>query len=206
MAFENLFVRTNRSIAGIRMDAVVSEAHSNEVRITKNPVEFGADIADNAIIEPIKLNIVGQVTDTPLGFAAVGQIIETTSKLFGSSTAEGATRSITAYQAFVALKEMREPIDIQTRLKLYTNMLITNIDVIQDKDSSRMVELRMSFEEIRITNTQVREIERDQLRQGSPQEQGSPVDSRGKQSGKEPSSSVRRSVLRSITDWSGLTP
>ena len=52
MAFENLFIRTRKSLGGIQLDAVLSESHNNVVRTTKNPVELGADITDHSIIEP----------------------------------------------------------------------------------------------------------------------------------------------------------
>ena len=58
MAFENLFIRTKKSIGGIELDAVLTETHNNQVRLTKNPVELGADITDHAVIEPKRLNIV----------------------------------------------------------------------------------------------------------------------------------------------------
>ena len=86
MAFENLFIRKKKAIGGIELDAILSESHSNEVTITTNPVELGADITDHAIIQPKKLQILAQVSDTPLGSAAFGELIYSITGFFGSST------------------------------------------------------------------------------------------------------------------------
>jgi len=62
MAFENLFIRTKRSIAGVQLDAMISEAHDNSVRLTKHPIEKGADITDHAVVEPKRITLNGVVT------------------------------------------------------------------------------------------------------------------------------------------------
>ena len=116
MAFENLFIRTKKSIGGIELDAVLSETHVNQVRLTKNPIELGADITDHSIVEAKRINIVAQVSDNPLGSAAFGQIIDLVTGLFGTSTTQNITRSNAAYAAIVQLMETREPIEIQTKL------------------------------------------------------------------------------------------
>ena len=190
MAFENLFVRTKKSIGGIDLDATITEGHVAEVRLTSNPVELGADITDNAIIEPKLLTIVAQVSDTPLGSAAFSQIVDTVTGLFGSATTSNLTRSQAAYEAMVQLMEAREPIEIQTKLKLYTNMMITNISTSQDKDSSRIVLMSISLKEVLIVESQIVSLSADSLLGGSPAEQGSPADDRGRQATTTPSSST----------------
>ena len=84
MAFEQLFIRTQKSLAGVELDAVISETHNNNISLTKNPIELGADITDHAIIEPKKINIVAQVSDTPLGTAALGEIVDSVTGFFGT--------------------------------------------------------------------------------------------------------------------------
>ena len=204
MAFENLFIRTKRSIGGIQLDAVLSESHNSAIRITRNPVEFGADITDHTVIEPKKLSIIAEVSDTPLGVAAFTQIVDLVTGLFGSSTVSNLTRSNAAYNALVQLQESREPIEVQTRLKLYKDMIITGIDVTQDKDSSRIVNMNMSLEEILITESEVVELSPLQLQEGSARQQGSPADKNGRKEPITPSNTVNRSVLKSLSNWVGL--
>ena len=117
MAFENLFIRTKRTIGGIQLDSVLVEEHNTSITPTKNPVEVGVDITDHAIIDPTLLNITGVVSDSPLGTAAFGQIIDSISNLFGTSTSDNLTRSQQAYDAMLTLMYAREPIEVTTSLK-----------------------------------------------------------------------------------------
>ena len=198
MAFENLFIRTKRAIGGIELDAVISEAHTNQVRLTKNPVEFGVDITDHAIIEPKQLSIVAQVSDTPLGTAAFGQLVDTVTGLFGSSTSQNITRSNAAYNRMLQLMEARELIEVQTRLRLYPNMIITSLSTTQDKDSSRAVLMNMKLEEVVITESVIVKLDPAQLQSGSPTSQGSSADKRGRV---EPVESTNKSHLKTFVDW-----
>ena len=203
MAFENLFIRTQKSIGGIQLDAVISESHNNEVSLTTNPVELGADITDHAVIIPKKVNVVAQVSDTPLGIAAFGQIVDLVTGLFGTSTGENLTRSNAAYNAMVQLQEAREPIDLQTRLRLYTNMMITNIKVQQDKTNSRIVSMNIDLQEVLITKSEIVQLSEEQLQQGSAKEQGSPAEKTGRKEAVDPSDATNTSVLKSVIDWVG---
>ena len=204
MAFENLFIRSEKSLGGIHLDAVISESHTNEVRVTKNPVELGADITDHAIIEPKKLTIISQVSDTPLGTAALGQIVDLTTGLFGTSTTKNITRSNAAYNAMVQLMEEREPIEVQTKLKLYKDMLITNISTTQDKDSSRIVLLNITLEEVLIVDSRIVKLGIPQLGDGTTNDQASSAENKGKVEPVTPDATTNKSVLKSTLGWIGL--
>ncbi len=203
MSFDNLFVRSRKSIGGIQLDAVLSESHTNTVKVTNNPIEIGADIADNAIIEPKVVTVVAQVSDTPLGAAALGDIVDLVTGLFGTSTTDNITRSGAAYNALVQLQEQREPIELQTKLKLYTDMIITSIRVIQDANTSRIVALNIEFKELIIVESVIVQLESTQLSSGSATEQGSSADEKGRQETTTPNSTTSSSVLKSVLDWVG---
>lgn len=203
MAFENLFIRTKKSIGGIELDAVLSETHNNQVRLTKNPVELGVDITDHAIVEPKKINIVAQVSDTPLGTAAFGQIVDLVTGLFGTATSQNITRSNAAYNAMVQLMEQREPIQVQTKLKLYEDMVITALSTTQDKNSSRIALMTINLEEVLITESRIVKLDPDQLEEGSAREQGSSPEKKGRQEPVSPNDTTNKSVLKSVIDWVG---
>lgn len=181
----------------------MSESHSNEVSVTTNPVELGADITDHAVIEPKKITVVAQVSDTPLGFAAIGQIIDNVTGLFGSSTEQSITRSNAAYNALVQLQETRRPIEVQTKLRLYTNMVITNVKTEQDKNTSRIVRMIINLQEVLIVESEIVQLSEDQLAAGSPEEQGSPADKSGNKEAVPPGEATNTSVIKSITNWIG---
>ena len=203
MAFENLFIRTKKTLGGIQLDAVIRETHNDEISLTRNPVELGANISDHAIVEPKKLNIIAEVTDTPLGSAVLGEIVDLTTGLFGTSTSTNITRSNAAYNAMVKLAEAREPIDVQTKLKLYSNMIITRINTSQDANSSRIVNMIIDLEEILITESEIVTLTSAQLQEGSAREQGTSADKKGRQEPVTPDESTNTSVLKSIIDWVG---
>ena len=48
-----------RSIGEFELDAVTVEGHESNMRVTENPVESGADIADHAILEPKEITVTG---------------------------------------------------------------------------------------------------------------------------------------------------
>ncbi|WP_340617065.1 phage baseplate protein [Xenorhabdus entomophaga] len=48
-----------RSIGEFQFDCVVIENHSSNLRITENPIESGAAIADHAVLEPKEITLVG---------------------------------------------------------------------------------------------------------------------------------------------------
>lgn len=198
MAFENLFIRTKKSIGGIELDAFLTESHENVVTLTKNPVEMGANITDHAIIEPKRIVIVAEVTDSPLGTAAFTQIIDNITGLFSSS--QNKTRSNTAYNAILQLQELREPLQVQTKLKLYQNMIITNLSVSQDKDTSRMVSMRIAMEEVLITESKLVTLS-ENLLPGPVAEKAAPATDTGRKELLKPTDSVNKSVLKSVSDW-----
>jgi len=201
MSFENLFIRTEKSIGDIQLDAVISESHTNEVSLTSNPVEFGAEITDNAVTQPKQVNIVAEVSDTPLGLAAFGQIVDLVTGLFGTSTSDNITRSNAAYNAIIQLQEEREPIEIQTKLKLYTDMVITKVTTQQDKNTSRIARMSIDLQQVIITESEVVPLTEEQLRAGSAKEQASPAEKSGRKEATEPSATTKKSVLKTIVDW-----
>ncbi len=197
MAFENLFIRIKRSLGGIQLDGIVEEAHQNTIRVTQNPVETGVDITDHAIVMPKKLNITAMVTDTPLGTAAFAQIIDTITGLFGTSTSANITRSQQAYNALVALQEAREPISITTRLVTYNDMLITDVSVSQDKDTSRSIVLNISTEQVIITESSIVSIIKDDLPAGTDKQASTPINSGRKEPVNVPDN-TNESILKTI--------
>jgi len=201
MFFKKLLVRSKKSIGGIQLDAVLSESHTYAVRVTKNPVEFGRKIADHAIVEPKKLTIVGHVTDTPLGLAAFGDIVDSITGLFGTSTSDNLTRSNAAYNALLQLAEAKEVIQVHTRLKLYDNLMIVGIKTSQDKSSSRAITIHIELEEIIVVNSQVVSIDESQLGGEKTKAQATTAVEKGRLSTITPTPAIQRSVLKSVADF-----
>lgn len=200
MSFESLFIGSQKSIGGIYLDAVLTETHNNTVRTTTNPVELGADITDHAIIEPKKITITAQVSDTPLGLAAFGEIVDSITGFFGSSTEQNITRSVAAYNAIVDLMEKREPIEVQTKLKLYRDMLVTELSTSQDKDTSRVALMTINLTEVLIAESEIVKLDPDQL-EDSIRNQASSASEEGRQEPNVPNDTEKKSILKTMAGW-----
>lgn len=155
MSLENLFIRTKRFIDDIQLDAVIREGHEAAVRVTTNPVELGADITDHSVYLPRVLNLNAQISDTPMGTITTTELVNAVSGLFGSSTESNITRSQASYKKLEALMVARELVTVETRLRKYTNMIITNLHTLESKSTSRVLLFDMRLMEVRIVSTQI---------------------------------------------------
>lgn len=200
MSLRQIFVRTKRTIGTIQLDGVLSEDHDNTVTITKSPVEAGTDITDHAILQPKKLIVRGIVSDSPLGLAAFGQLIDQVTRLFGTSTLDNLTRSQQAYEAFLRLMEVREPIEVVTGLRVYEDMLITSITTSQDKDTARASVLNIGLEEIILTESVLVSIPQDAI-DASVQQSATSIGDRGKVEVEEILDERETTILKSLVEW-----
>lgn len=198
MAFDNLFFKVDRSIGGVALDGVIEEVHDNSIRLTQNPIENGVDITDHAIVLPKKLRVRAVVTDTPLRSAALTQIVDNITGLFGTSTSGNVTRSVNGYNAMVALMESREPITVVTRLVTYNDMLITSVGTSQDKDTSRAAFLNMELEQVVITSSEISATSSDNLAPDGTRRNASPEVNKGRQPNTETPEPERTSILEHL--------
>lgn len=138
-------------LGGIVVDATVSEEHMATCLITKNPVEDGAKITDHVTLEPVTLTVEGVISDTPLGFAIIGNIqnlVRSVSTLFGKSS-----RSVDAYNRLLKLRQDRQPFKVITGLKQYKNMILSDLSVVRTKDTGNAIHFRAVMEEINIVSS-----------------------------------------------------
>ena len=198
MAFENLFIRVQRSIGGIQLDSTLEESHNNTVELTQNPIEAGVDITDHAITRPKIVRLRAVVTDSPLGVAAFAKIVDTITGFFGTSTSSNITRSQQAYNALVVLQEAKEPITLTTRLVVYENMIITGIESSQDKDTSRAAFMDITLEQIIITESKVVTVSNENLASGNIRKQASLPNDLGRQEAQSVLENTGASVLSNI--------
>lgn len=144
--------QTIGGVAGIVVDATVSEEHLTSCELTENPVEDGAKVTDHVQIKPAQLTIEGVISDSPLGYAIIGNIQNTVRNiqtLFGKQS-----RSIDAYNDLISLQKSRRPFTVITNLKRYTNMIITELSVPRTAETGKSIHFRAVMKEIRIVSSQ----------------------------------------------------
>ena len=119
-------------------DAVFSTEHQASVTATNHPVQQGASVSDHAYIEPDEVTISIGMTDT--------------------MTDAGSDHSVNAYTTLRSIMEKREPVTLVTRLKTYSNMLITSMSSPDDQSTMYALRATIIFTEIKIVSVSIVQV------------------------------------------------
>jgi hypothetical protein len=194
----------SRFIGPVPLDVVVREIHESDLTITTNPVEFGANVADHAYVEPKRLRLDAVAGSRP-GIAA---------NVAG------------AYQALQRLQEARQPFDVVTGLSLYRNMLVHRLIVDRDSKFARVLFFSAELQEVIIVDTETTEGTgsgtgagnangqrgrtsqsgqgKNKLAEGPVRDRGSPTTQRGNSATREVREPRDQSTLRAAYEaWKG---
>ena len=128
---------------------VISEKHSDSLEITEHPVEVGAAVSDHAYRRPSE--VVMQV-----GFAGGGSLLDlldTTS--YGLSVGLSPKE---VYQNLLDLQNSREPFDVVTGKRIYSNMLMRAMEVTTDRTSENVLSAVLTLREVIITSTTTTQV------------------------------------------------
>lgn len=115
-------------------DAVFNTDHSANLTVTQHPVQSGASISDHAFMEPDEVNIEIGMTDVAAG------------------ASDGSSRSVNAYTQLRAIMELREPVTLITRLKTYSDMIVTSMSAPDDVKTMHALRASIYFQKINIVN------------------------------------------------------
>lgn len=154
-----LFSQPSRKIGLLVPDVVMSEKHQDQLDITEHPVEIGAEIADHAYKRPAELTM-------EVGFAGGGSLLDLwdTAKIglsLGLSPRE-------TYQKLRELQASRQPFDVITGKRQYSNMLIRAIEVTTDKASENVLMAVLTLRELNMTRTETATVTRQaNMREGA---------------------------------------
>lgn len=152
-------IALSKALGPVALDVTVREVHESDLRITRHPVEFGADVSDHAIIEPKRLTLDAVTGSRPGGPAAIAA----------------------SFQALTRLQESREPIAVVTALSLYRNMLIERVTVDRDRMNGRVLAFRAELREVVIVDTETAsgKLAAGRLQEGDARDRGAPTVQRG---------------------------
>lgn len=129
-------VRVQNSIGGLSFDAVLKVDHSSKITLTKHPVEGGADITDHAYMEPCELSLEIGMSDAESG-----------------RRGGGGSRSVSAFQSLMKMQSRLKPVKVVTRLKTYSNMMISAIMSPDDFTTAHGLRATVLLEEIMTART-----------------------------------------------------
>ncbi len=132
-----------------QMDGTIEETHTHSLKVTTTPVQNGAEIATNAVVEPNEITVTGIVTNTPLSLMPTlqGTAAEAVDLINGSDSEK---RTETAMRELLTLKNSRELLTVDTGLMQYTNMLITEVGSTANNEMWHASEFIVSFQEMLI--------------------------------------------------------
>lgn len=149
-----------RNLGGLVFDVTMEEHHEDSLQITEHPVEHGAAINDHAFKKPQTCTISAGVSDSTPG--------------------NGDRASIEMYDKLVELQAKREPLDIVTGKRLYSNMLIEHVSVVTDARSEHALFITAECREVIIVRTQAAAMP-PRSRQAKAAKTGGTEDKGGKQ-------------------------
>jgi len=141
-----------RMIGGVIPDCAITESHSDRVIVTKHPVEKGAAISDHAYVDPPTVNIRWGWTEALRGEAWAAIM----------------------YQTLLGLMYERQPIDLFTGKRPYTNMVIESITENTDSWTEYALILDIQLVQVIIVSTESTSIPPDA--QSQPQQTLPPQD------------------------------
>lgn len=151
---------SGRSIGGIIPNVTVQEVLSDENTITQHPVQNGAPISDHVFANPSVVDMLVGWSDSTGGYP--GYVLD-------------------VYQALLSLRGTRQPFDLSTGKRSYSNMLFGNITVTTDETSENVLTVRARLQEIIISDTATASGGATDTNQANPSETG-PTSNMGAQS------------------------
>src|SRR5580692_4636112 len=125
-----------RNIGGFVADVTIREEHEDELVVTENPVEQGADVTDHSFKAPARLTV-------DVGYSN------------SSLQSEGDPNYVQdIYAQFLALQASRQTFDVITGKRSYTNMVITMLRTVTDQATENALFLTVRMRELIIVTTQ----------------------------------------------------
>lgn len=141
MSIAQLFFKKGNFLSTVELDIIINESATATVRVTENPVEFGANINDHIITEPMSFTLSGVVSN--ISSSAFGQFARLPT-VFSKST----SKSKEAWEALLELQAEKIPFTLVQGLKEYKNIIIISINESQDKDTSNGLFFTATMKEI----------------------------------------------------------
>ncbi|WP_145544537.1 phage baseplate protein [Yersinia massiliensis] len=140
-----IFRQQTRKIGILVPSVIISEKHQDTLEITEHPVEVGAAVNDHAYKRAAEVTM-------EVGFAGGGSLLDfvdtsTIGLSLGKSPEE-------VYQELREQQESREPIDVITGKRKYSNMLIRAIEVTTDKTSENVLMCVLTLREVILSQTE----------------------------------------------------
>lgn len=133
------------NINGFFFDAWLELNHESVSDLTHHPVQTGAQISDNAIMQPLQFSFLVGMTDT---VAAITGNFSNIVFSFGNS------RSVNAYRTIVAMQQQLGFVTLNTKYGTYQNVFIKRIMARDDSSTQNASKMQIDLEQPSVVGTQ----------------------------------------------------
>ncbi|HEN3403509.1 TPA: hypothetical protein U5D55_000247 [Yersinia enterocolitica] len=181
-----IFRQQTRKIGLLVPSVIISEKHQDALEITEHPVEVGAAVNDHAYKRAAEVTM-------EVGFAGGGSLLDfvdtsTIGLSLGKSPEE-------VYQELRELQESRQPFDVITGKRKYSNMLIRGIEVTTDKTSENVLMCVLTLREVIMSQTEsIKVADKENMQEGV-------STSAMQNTGTKAPAPANNSLLKSGLDW-----
>ncbi len=119
-------------IGNVLIDASLSESHIFNSSLTENPVEDGTIFTDNAVLQPVILEMEGRISDANQALLIF----------------RGPGNSADAFKALVTLQRSRKTFSVFTGLNEYKNMMFKELSFPREALDGRSIRFTATIQEI----------------------------------------------------------
>ena len=133
--------REDSVVDGLFFDGTMSTDHAFSLKMTSNPLEYGANATDHAYMEPNDMIMQVFVGDYWTG-------------LNRADNYNPFQRSADALAQLRQIETDRQPIVVVTNLVRYTNLLLSNIHVNQAADTASTLMATLTFRQLIVVDDQ----------------------------------------------------
>lgn len=152
-------IRPVRKIDTITVQVIIQENTSDNLTITRQPVQQGASITDHAYKEPTTLSMSIYFNDNSIENLFSLNVFKDP---IGTLNNNNGLSKI--YQQLLTLQSSRNPINVVTPKRIYKNMLISSLGVTTDKQTEYVLKVDISFQEVIIVNVTTVQVPRASLK------------------------------------------
>lgn len=198
MAIVTLFASKSPTMGGLEFDAVLEDTYESTIEFTQYAIESGANVADHAIIQPIRWRLVGAISNNELRISATDFIAGgVSSQLNGAGSlvagvsagvlaGSSDTRASSAFEALRNLQILRQPFTIDAGDVILVNMGIASLRRTKTADNEGGLIFEADLQEIPTLDTVLSKNTdpgQSQLQEGDPsQTQSTSLIDKGEQS------------------------
>lgn len=151
-AGDQIFKIDGTGVSTMQFDVIENEVHDWSNEISQYPVEGLADISDNIRQKSAELRISGFISNQPIS----GLVDEVTN--FADRLLNGRKRTQDGFNQLKALRDLRVPVTVSTRYRVYTNMGIDAVSVRRTPDDGDAIVIDIVFCEINVVKTQTDKV------------------------------------------------